>query len=169
MTVTARGPILRASGRCIEVGACPSAAHCLQPFGQGLGRSPDHRAVALPGNRAFQQNGVLGELLQPFLARARVAGVQVQLLGEVFFEADEVLGFALQGATQAVKRGEIEWCLQLLDDLRLDAVFAQQGQGFPALAATWVVQQFERVHVVQPRRSRCWRRPPSWVLKSLRR
>ena len=111
----------------------------------------------------------MGEQLQPFLTRAGVVGVQVQLLGEVFLEADEVLGFALQGAAQAVKRGEIEWCLEVLDDLRLDALFAQQGQGFPALAAAWVVQQFEGAHGVQPRRSRCWRRPPSCVLKSLRR
>ena len=140
-----------------------------QPTRQRLGRSSDDGAVALPGDGAFQQHRMLGEVLQPFLVRARVAGLQTELLRGVFLEANQINRFTLQSRAQRLQRRAIERRFQVLDDRRFNAVFAQQGQGFPALAAAWVVQQLERAHDLQPSRWRCWRRPPSWVLKSLRR
>jgi hypothetical protein len=105
----------------------------------------DDRAVAPDDDRPLHQARVREQYLHHRLPRGVVAGVEAQLL-EVLVLPDQLGGLDGEQVEEVLQILLAQRVVQELDDVELDAAFAQDVQRATRLASTGVVVDDHTVH-----------------------
>src|SRR5690606_30097947 len=128
----------------LDLHCAPSKVSSVEQLLYVLGRTAEHRALAANDDRPLDEDRVLDHRFDPLRVRERLPSV----LG---FEDLLASSYQLPRLHPKREKNRLELfrrrrLFQVFDDLGLDAVFLQEGEGSAALAAARIVVDLERGH-----------------------